>query len=506
MAHALLGVWGMKRLLLLVVLLGMAWRPAGAQEADAPDGVPVESVEVSGLPLNQLSPGLRGEISALVGTPLNREQLEELAARIEAERPDVVAVARSIARPEARARVIFLVASISDDPRLASNINARYIVESVSISGVPDTQVSQTVRDELQTLVGSRLDWDRANHLRERLAADLPGRRVNRRISRGSQPGRIRVVFEVVTLPWIPFTPSRSKFLYHGDLGWTGVLDIAMGGDRNRVVLGLVLSDKDTLIENYRGYRLRAESRKVGSERVGASVEFSWLRQSWELATLSALASDPRIPETYRTRRTIEPSLSFAFSPRVRVTAGVSTSELESASGSQMADVMVASIGYDQRWRPASGGSHRVDAGYLLRATTDALGSDLVYKRHLAQARYRYDQGQNTVLASFSFGRITGQAPLFDRFTLGDSSTLRGWNKFDIAPAGGDYMFHQSIEYRYRHFALFFDSGSVWAAEADRRVRLSTGFGYHADRAFVTLGFPLNADEVGATFMTGVRF
>ena len=77
-------------------------------------------------------------------------------------------------------------------------------------------------------------------------------------------------------------------------------------------------------------------------------------------------------------------------------------------------------------------------------------------------------------------GGISGDAPLFERFSLGDSRTLRGWDKYDIAPAGGDRMFHTSLEYRYRGLALFLDSGSVWddgttRACASRRESASTG-------------------------------
>ena len=71
-------------------------------------------------------------------------------------------------------------------------------------------------------------------------------------------------------------------------------------------------------------------------------------------------------------------------------------------------------------------------------------------------------------------GGINGEAPLFERFSLGDSRTLRGWNKYDIAPAGGDRMFHASLEYRYRMLAMFLDSGSVWDTGDERRVRFST--------------------------------
>ena len=56
--------------------------------------------------------------------------------------------------------------------------------------------------------------------------------------------------------------------------------------------------------------------------------------------------------------------------------------------------------------------------------------------------------GHNMLLTSGMAGGITGEAPLFERFTLGDSSTLRGWDKYDIAPAGGDRVGHLSVEYR----------------------------------------------------------
>ena len=501
----------MRTLGLLVAIVGISFPVANAQETDAPEGALIESAEVSGLAFDQLSPGLRQDINALVGDRLNRERVGELATRIEVERPEVIVAVRSVLRPDGEARVIFLVARISDDRDLVSNINARYTVESVEISGVPDTEVSQGLRDDLQALVGDRLDPDEADRLDDRLEAELSGHDVRRRISRGSQPGRIRVVFEVSEVrarPWIRFAPSRSKFVYHGDQGWSGVLDIPMGERDVRFTLGLVFGNDDDLLEEYRGYRLRLEG---VTERVGLSIEFARLRQSWQGTTLAALAADPRIPEAYRTRRTIEPLLTFAFSPRVRVTAGYSITELESLSqspASQMASAAVASVGYDQRWRQASGSRQEVDASYELRAATTALESDLVYTRHFGRARYRSQRGRSTVIASVSLGRISGAAPLFERFSLGDTSTLRGWNKFDIAPAGGDQMVHQSLEYRHGQLAFFFDAGSVWDRDTDARLRLAAGIGLHDDddNAFLTVGFPLNATGVGAVFMMGVRF
>ncbi len=102
-------------------------------------------------------------------------------------------------------------------------------------------------------------------------------------------------------------------------------------------------------------------------------------------------------------------------------------------------------------------------------------------------------------------GGITGHAPLFERFTLGDSRTLRGWNKYDIAPAGADRMIHSSVEYRYTGVGLFLDVGSVWDANTERHVRVSTGLGFYAGPAFFVVGFPLNTDDLRAVFTMGLR-
>ena len=499
------------RSLVLLLLLGSLSLPplAAAQDAEPPEGTVIESVDVTGLSLDQLSVELRRDIESLAGERLNRERLNRLAARIQNEHPEVVAAVRSVARPDDTARVIFVVARISEDGDLASNINARYVVERVEIAGIPEEDVSRSLRDRLQALVGRRFDNDEADDLTEDLRQELAGHTVRRHIERGSAPGQIRVVFEVHEAPWIPFLPTRSKFVYHSDLGWSGAIDIPMGGASGRVTVGAVMANKDDLLETYSGFRLRVEGLKIGTPRLGAAMELSKLQSSWQDSTMAALAASPDIPELYRSRLAVEPTLTFAFTPHVRVSGGVSFSELESLerpSESQMASAWLASIGYDQRWRVDDDSTQLAEASYQLRVATDALDSDVTYKRHLGRARYQYQRGPNRVTAAFGAGYISGRAPLFERFSLGDSSTLRGWSKYDVAPAGGERMFHQSIEYSYHYFAVFADAGSVWTPNSDQRIRTSAGFGFHGDNAFVTLAFPLNSGDSGATFMMGVRF
>jgi hypothetical protein len=505
----------MKPLVLLLVLL--AWPAiAGAQETEAPEGTVVKHAEVSGLDFGRLSPGLRQSIEALNGKPLNRKEVSELATRIEQEHPDVVVAFRAIAQG-GESRVVFLVARIDQHPKLEANINSRYVVESVDITGAPDDRVNPELRDDLQKLVGNQLDPDEADRLNRRLETALPGHDVRRRISRGSVRGRIRVLFEVTegeSLRWLHFTPSRSKLIVHDEQGWSGVLDIPIGGRDHRVTLNLVGSNADDLIEEYSGFGIRLESRRVVSERLGFGLELSRMGQSWEQVTLDAVAADPRIPQAYETRTTITPLVTFALTRHVRVSGGISASELEpleeleSAADSvdeRMTTSLLAGLAYEQHWE-GSPSSHSLAVAFALRSATDALASDLVYKRYFGQASYEYRRGRSAILVSGLAGRTTGEPPLFERFALGDSLTLRGWDKYAIAPAGAERMLHGSVEYRHSVFAVFLDAGSLWNRDTDRKVRTSTGFGIQVAGAFLTLAFPLNDDELETTFMMGVRF
>ena len=227
----------MKTLALLLALLALPAAIVTAQDINVFEGSLIESAEVSGIAVDKLSPGLRQDINALGGQRVSSALVAELEQRIEAERPEVVAAVRGVARPDGNVRLIFLVARINDDRDLQSNINARYTIEAVEITGVPESKVTQALRDDLHALTGKRLDPDEADRLEERLEAELPDFDVQRKIARGTQSGQIRLIFEISEVeppPWIPFTPSRSKFVYHTDLGWSGLLDIPMGGRHHR--------------------------------------------------------------------------------------------------------------------------------------------------------------------------------------------------------------------------------------------------------------------------------
>ena len=501
---------GMRTIALLITLVAVAPQDVTDQKPVVPEGTIITSVEVTGFDMDRLSPGLRHEIRALAGTPLNQQRLDELAARIEAERPRYVAAVRSLMDSGGQARVFFVMGRQEQPERDDTNINDRYIVEDADITGVSEGELTQALRDDLLALVGKRLDSGDADKLQERLKRDLPDYDVSRRIERGSEPGRIRLVYEARRREprWLRFEPLRSNVIYNSDTGWGSYIDFNIGSGPIRFTPIFAIDNADDLVEEYSGFGLRFETRKLGTQRLGASLEWTSFDEDWQAATLDAVALNPGIPPLYEQRSTITPLLKFAFSPHLSIAAGVSISELEPfppATGSQMANAAVASVEYNGLWKDSSDATHTVDASFGVRGGSRELDSDLAYTRYFGQGSYRYDFGRHHVQAVGMAGGITGDAPLFERFTLGDSRTLRGWNKYDIAPAGGDRVVYSSIEYRYTGLSLFLDVGSVWDANAERHVRVSTGLGLHAGPAFLVVGFPLNTDNLRAVVMLGLR-
>jgi Omp85 superfamily domain len=501
---------GMRTIGLLITLLAVAPQAATDQKLVVPEGTIITSAHVTGFDIDRLSPGLREEIRQLAGTPLKQQRLDELAARIESERPRYVAAVRTVMDPDGQARVFFVMGRQAEPDR-DDNVNARYIVEQADITGVPDAELTQAMRDDLRALVGQRLDSGEADRLQERIERELPRYEVSRKIQRGSEVGRIKLVYEARKKeppPWLRFEPLRSNLIYHSDQGWGSFVDFNIGDRAIRFTSIIAFANSEDSVEEYSGYGFRFETRKLGSRRLGASFEWTWFDQDWRLATLDALALRTEIPRPYDTRSTITPLLKVALTPDVSVAAGVSISELKPlspATDKQMANAVVASIDYDRRWKDSGDAAHHIGASFGVRAGSRELESDLAYTRYLGQGSYRFDFGRHHVQATGMAGGITGHPPLFERFALGDSTTLRGWDKYEIAPVGGDRVVYSSIEYRYTGLALFLDVGSVWDANSERHVRVSTGFGFHGGPAFLVVGFPLNTDDLRAVLTLGLR-
>src|SRR5439155_5237398 len=118
---------------------------------------------------------------------------------------------------------VFFVMGRQEDTTREDNVNGRYIVEDADITGVPDAELTQALRDDLKALVGKRLDSGEADRLQERLERELPRYEISRRIQRGSEVGRIKLLYEARKKEppsWLRFEPLRSNLVYHSDQGW----------------------------------------------------------------------------------------------------------------------------------------------------------------------------------------------------------------------------------------------------------------------------------------------
>ncbi len=491
-----------------------------AAQVPAVDSPPtIDTVEITGIDDDRLSPGLQRDIRALEGLPLNAEAVQALTDRVGQELPEYIAATREIEATTGEAdriRLIFLVARIGDDAALRSNINSRYTVESVEIDGVDESTLSDEVRTEMEGLVGERLDQKEATRVRERIARELgPRQRVSRRIRRGTVRDRIRLIFEVKREPWIPFRELPSFFLYHSKQNFSLAVEAPIDSGDNRVSL-YGAYNADELIERFSGFGIAYQNVRVGTDRLGVRVALARYRQKWEPSTRLAVRDTEGVPVTYRSRVNFEASITVAITPELNFSFGASISELDNEaladssgmSAFESANAGVASFGFERLWQ-GEDSRQSFKSGYEARVGAGNIDSDFVYSRHFGRAIYTFKRDRNRFSGRFQAGRIEGTAPLFERFALGDSRTLRGWNKFDLTPYGGDRVVSGSLEYGYSVFQLFYDTGAVWNSGELVRPRHSVGFGLHGsdpeDDWFLTFAVPLQSSGFNPVFTVGVR-
>src|SRR5260221_12683635 len=95
----------------------------------------------------------------------------------------------------------------------------------------------------------------------------------------------------------------------------------------------------------------------------------------------------------------------------------------------------------------------------------------------MVHLRYGFRNESQSVEVAVQAGVIYGRAPLFERFVLGNSSTLRGWNKYDIDHLGGNRAVHGSVTYGYHIMRVFYDAGADWENGTSPQPRHSVGIG-----------------------------
>jgi hypothetical protein len=395
------------------------------------------------------------------------------------------------------------------------NVNSRYIVGSIEVSGHDAFTLSRSLHEEIQNLIGENFDQAALDDLSGRIKKELHAKSVSYRMSRGDQPEQIKVVFEV-TRRSIELNVTVPKFLYRSKQGWTGVVEGVTSSGPHSVTFRL-LSDDDELVERETGILARYENKHVGSDRVGLGFQFEGYHQGWSRSTLQAddqrLNGAPPSPNDvlspYRTRQNFEPFVTIVLAKPLTLTAGVSFERFQDqfpAARTESADTVVNTLRYHRLLEDSNAHRQVLDAGYSLRAATKILGSDFAYVRHHWNVGYTFARDHNTMLISFVGGLITGQAPLFERLVLGNSSTLRGWNRFDIDPLGGTRMAHGSVEYRYRYFEVFYDAGAVWDHGEAATPRCSAGIGLRKDGFSIAVAFPIKNGRVEPVLIAGMNF
>lgn len=397
----------------------------------------------------------------------------------------------------------------------SGNVNSRYTIESVDLTGKASSQelkarLSKKVRNELERLVGQKYNQEKVDDLGEQIKGELHAAKVASRMEKGHTPEFVRLFFETRGRR-LDEDATVTKLSYHSKEGWTGGLEFATNVAPGLQLVGGIQSDGDSYVAREAGYNARL-TQSVG-ERVRLRLSFEDFHEQWNSATLASLAERPDLPGTYRTKREYEPSVTVALNRYMTFTTGVAFDELQTQyplvhyQNSNAADT---TLRYHHSWTDASDVRQEIEAAYNLRAAAHALGSDFVYVRHALKASYSYGTEHSLVLLRFLAGRMNGNAPLYDRFILGNTSTLRGWNKFELDPLGGTRAVQGSIDYRYRLVGVFYDSGSVWDEKHTPKGRSSAGvsvaLGGLRNGITLAVAFPLREGRVDPIFIMSTNF
>jgi outer membrane protein assembly factor BamA len=404
----------------------------------------------------------------------------------------------------------------TDDAQLSElNVNSRYTVESIDFSGHKSYRLSSSVVEDMQRLIGQNLNVSALNRLAKRITDDLRATAVTFSVARGDEPAHVRVLFDVDKRD-VKFDVGIPSFSYTSREGWTGEGHARATFGANAVTFA-ALTNGDDLVERYSGIRTRYDRLSLGTDRIRLGFEFDAYREQYNRATTSLQAGSSVGADTYRSRLNFEPSATLVIAKPLTLTVGLGFEKLNPTSpagNAESANAMVNTLRFHQRWEGSGAASQQdVDAGYSLRVATKALGSDYAYTRHAVHARYAFRHESQSVEVALQAGVIYGRAPLFERFVLGNSSTLRGWNKYDLAPLGGNRAVHASVTYGYHIMRVFYDTGSIWdngkrpEEKHSVGVGITTGLGLFGKNALLlAVAFPMRQGRIEPVFIAGMNF
>jgi hypothetical protein len=386
-----------------------------------------------------------------------------------------------------------------------TNVNTRFIVEKVSISGLGSPKLSDPLRTELGEIAGQNFDQRLLDRLADRIKNELHVPEVRMHVTKADTPDHVIVTFEIGAEREKRFDLDLVRFLYHSTQGWSGQGHATINIHNNAFSFGMV-SDGDQLSERYAGIQAGFERRHVGTDRLQLRFDFSSYHEQWNRASLLVAAPD----DIYRTRTHFSPMATVVILEPLEASFGVDFARYRLSlpvAKTESSNAVVSTLRYHRRWGSArDGGEHDIRASYSLRAATHVLESDPVFARHQTEARYRLRRGHQDLSVGFLAGTISGRAPLFERFVLGNAETLRGWNKFDLDPLGKAHVAHGSIDYVYRGFLVFYDTGAVWDRPEEREQKQSLGLGCRKSGFQLAVAFPVKTGSVNPVFYAGMNF
>jgi hypothetical protein len=398
------------------------------------------------------------------------------------------------------------------------NVNSRYTIESVNFVDQREYKLSTSSLEEIRRLIGAKVSTEALDRLTLRIRGELRAHDVTFKLARGVEPESVRVLIQV-DRAGASFDASVPTLSYNSAVGFSGTGQLISTIGPNAFTFRM-LRDSNDLIERFSGIEAKYERLALANGRIRLGFEFDGYENQYDSATLAALDSASRPSSlsagAYSSRLNFEPSATFLLAAPLTLTVGLSFEQLNnspSAARSESANAVMSTLHYHQRWAESGDSTQELDAGYSLRAATTLLATNSAYTRHRAHLKYNYSSRTQSVEVTVIAGAVYGQAPLFERFSLGDSTLLRGWNKYDLDPLGGNRVAYGSVTYGYHIMRIFYDAGSVWdqgkspEAKESAGVGVSSGLGIFEKGAFlVAVAFPLREGHVTPVLIAGMNF
>jgi len=407
---------------------------------------------------------------------------------------------------------LFSARAFSWNPADETNVNSRYTVESVEITGASEARLSRGLREELRRYVGQRFSPEAFAKLSGRIREELKARLVSPKLMKGTAPESVRVVLDVMGRR-VNVSTDNSRLAWHTRQGWTGGLQLTIEErDRQRLNLG-VFSDGDTLTERLSGAKA-GYSRSLFQGRIRPGFSVSTAHAQYDARTLQAAGMN----ELYRNVDSFQPTVTFVpwrGDDREELTVEVGMRLQRFALLSPEANRNVAShaLVNTLRYRRVRGdvANGRTTLTGLV-GMANGLGGDYSFDRQEARGGGEYHRGESRLTVDFMGGSLRGNAPFTERFAAGNSLLLRGWNKFEIAPLGANRLVASSVEYGRSvkgklEASAFVDSGSIWNRGTRAVARTSAGCGLRTrDGFFLYVAFPLRDGRMEPMVMTGATF